>query len=197
MTAAVPLLLGAVAVGLGGCAALTGSSSVPTFDLTAPREFPRHAGGGRGQLVVNEPGALAILDTDRIVVRPGGGQVAQLAGAQWADRLPKLLQARIVQSFENANRLRAVGRPGDRISADYQLVIDVRSFNLTAASAASAEVEISAKIVQDRTGRVMAARVFRASVPAASSEGAEAVRAIDEAFNRVAVELVVWASRAV
>lgn len=191
------LLLGGLAAGLGGCGSLLGSSAMPTFDLTAPRDFPPHGGGGRGQLVVNEPGALAILDTDRIVVRPGDGQVAQLAGAQWSDRLPKLLQARIVQSFENANRLRAIGRPGDRISADYQLVIDVRSFNLTAASSATADVEISAKIVQDRTGRVLAARVFRASVPAASTEGVEAVRAIDAAFNRVAVELVLWASRVV
>jgi cholesterol transport system auxiliary component len=181
---------------LGALLAGCGSSAIPTYDLTAPQQFPR-AGGGRGQLVVAEPAALAVLDTDRIVVRPGGGQVAQLGGAQWSDRLPKLLQARVVQAFENANRQRAVGKPGDRISADYQLVIDIRAFNLSAATSPTGEVELSAKIIADRAGRIVAARVFRASVPAGASEGPEAVRAIDEAFGRVATELVIWAGRAV
>jgi cholesterol transport system auxiliary component len=181
-----------LALALAGCAT---STPVPTFDLTAPRNFPPHRGGTRGQLIVPEPTALAILDTERIVVRPGGDQVAQLSGAQWADRLPKLLQSRIVQAFENANRLRAVGRPGERIVADYQLVVDVRQFNLTVGSGAHAEVELSAKIVADRSGRIVAAEVFRASVPAQASEGDAAVHAIDVAFDRVATDMVLWAAR--
>lgn len=174
-----------------------GSSALPTYDLTAPEAPARFGRGGRGQLIVAEPAALAILDTDRVVIRPARGQVAQLAGAQWSDRLPKLMQARVVQSLENANRLRGVGRPGDRIAADYQLVMDVRAFNIAITSEPVAEVEISAKIIADRAGRIVSARVFRASVPAASAEGPEAVRAIDEAFGRVVSEMVAWASRVV
>jgi cholesterol transport system auxiliary component len=187
---------GRVAVGAVPALALAGclSMPIPTYDLTAPREFPPHRGGWRGQLVVPEPTALAILDTERIVVRPGGDQVAQLSGAQWIDRLPKLLQSRIVQAFENANRLRAVGRPNDRIVADYQLVVDVRHFNLTVGGEARAEVELSAKIVADRAGRIVAAQVFRATVPAGASEGDAAVRAIDAAFSHVVTDMVVWAS---
>jgi len=182
-----------LALGLAAC----GSAAVPTYDLTAPRAFPPHRGAARGQLLVVEPAALALLDTDRILVRPGGGQMAQLGGAQWSDRLPKLLQSRLVQAFENANRVRAVGRPGDRIVADYQLVVDVRAFNVTIGSAPTAEVELSAKIIADRAGRIVGARVFRATIPAGTGEGGDAVRAIDEAFGRVATELVLWAARLV
>ena len=60
-----------------------------------------------------------------------------------------------------------------------------------------AEVEISAKVVTDRGGRVLAAKVFRASVPAASTEGPDAVSALDEAFQRVITDLVAWASHVV
>lgn len=167
---------------------------VPTFDLTAPRDFPRH-GGGRGILIVNEPTALSILDTDKIVARPGGGQIGTLAGAQWSDRLPKLLQARLVQSFENANRLRGVGRPGEKVSPDYQLVTEVRGFHLALGASPVAEVELSVKIIADRAGRIVAARIFRSTVPSPSTDGPTAAMAIDEAFQRTATDIVVWASR--
>ncbi len=180
---------------LAGCAT---SKAPPTFDLMAATAFPRHGGGPRGQLIVSEPTALAILDSEKIVVRPAKGELGYLGGAQWSDRLPKLLQARITQSFENANRLKAVGRPGERLTADYSLVTDVRAFGIALAdNGVFAEVEISAKIVVDKSGRIISGRVFRASVPAASSEPAAAAMALDEAFRRVVVDLVLWAAHGV
>lgn len=187
-------LIALMALAAAGCSSLMPASPVPTFDLTAPRDLPRH-GGGRGILIVNEPSALAILDTDKIVVRPGGGQIGTLSGAQWSDRLPKLLQSRLVQSFENANRLRAVGRPGEKVNPDYQLVTEIRGFHLALAGGPAGEVELSVKIVADRTGRILAARVFRTSVPAASTDGPVAATAIDQAFGRAATDIVLWASR--
>ena len=41
------------------------------------------------------------------------------------------------------------------------------------------------------------ARVFRAVVPAAATEGPGAVAALNDAFVKVAREIVVWAARAV
>lgn len=175
---------------VGGCA----KAPPPTYELFAADLFPRHTGNPRGQMIVPEPTALAVLDTDRVLVRLAGGETAQLGNAQWEDRLPKLLQSRIVQSFENGHRLRAVGKPGDKLAADYQLIVDVRSFQI-AAETATAEVEIVAKIVRDRTGRIDAARAFKVSVPAASTEGPQAIAAINQAFNQVVTQLVLWAAR--
>jgi len=182
---------------LAACAGgMLGSGAPPTYDLTAPHVA--HAGSkSRGQLVVSEPTALSVLDSDRIVVRSAGDQVAHLANAQWSDRLPKLLQTRIVQAFEDASRLRAVGTPDERVSADYQLVTDVRAFEISVVSAPMAQVEISAKVVSDHGGRIVAARVFRASIPAHSSEGQDAAVALDEAFHQVTNDLVLWASKLV
>lgn len=187
----------AVMVAVAGCAGF-GSQAPPTFDLHAARAFPRHSGPPRGQLIIGEPTALAILDSEKIVVRPAQGELGYLGGAQWSDRLPKLLQARIVQSFENASRLRAVGRPGERLTADFSLVTDVRAFQVAIAdNGVFAEVEISAKVVVDKSGRIVSGRVFRATVAAASSEPTAAVLALDEAFRRVVVDLVLWAVRGV
>jgi cholesterol transport system auxiliary component len=188
------VLVPALASMLAGCSGLGSKAPPPTYELFAARDFPRHAGGGRGQLIVQEPTALSALDSDRIMVQLADGGIAQLPNAQWEDRLPKLLQARIVQSFENGHRLRTVGRPGDRLVADYQLVSDIRAFQISAVNG-TAEVEIAAKIVRDRTGRIGPARVFKVSVPADSTEGPAAVAALNAAFARAATQMVVWASR--
>jgi cholesterol transport system auxiliary component len=183
-----------LAVSLGGCASIgLGQGSATAYDLAAAKDFPHRTARPRGQLVIVEPTMLAPLDGERILVRPGPGQAAQLADAQWEDRLPRLLQARLVESFENANRLRAVGKPGDKIAGDFVLITDVRAFEISAVDG-TAVVEIAAKIVRDGSGRIVAARIIRATVPAQATQGAGAVAALNEAFVQAATQLVLWAA---
>ncbi|WP_248310221.1 ABC-type transport auxiliary lipoprotein family protein [Bosea sp. 117] len=184
-----------LAVSLGGCAALLGggSKAVPTFDLSAPSGFTASR-AGRGQLVVGGPTALAVFDTERIVVEPAPGQVAYLSDAQWSDRLPALFQARLLESFENGNRARSVARAGAGVTADYSLMTDIRTFGLQTYQGTEAVVEVSAKVVDDRSGRILAAEVFRARAPASGTSGAEATRALDEASDQVFIAIVKWAS---
>ena len=186
----------------GACAALlalgrcsSGRSSVPRgYDLQAPTTFPARAGSVRGQLLVVEPKAIASLDTERIAVRGPGGAFSYLSDGAWADRLPKLLQARIIQSFENANRLRSVGRPGDRLASDWQLLVDVRSFELAATGANEVVVELSVKLVNDRSGRILAGRVFSARMPSAGTDAANVARAFNDAGGKVMADIVIWAT---
>jgi cholesterol transport system auxiliary component len=173
-----------------------GKDAMPAFSLNAPQAVPR-SGPIRGQLVVPEPTAVSVLESERIVVRPAPGQIATLGGAQWSDRLPKLLQARIIETFENASRLRSVGRPADGITSDYQLVIDVRAFQLSVTPEPAGEVEIAAKIVSGTRGRIIAGRVFHARTPAAATDGPEAVAAIEASFQNVAMQLVNWVGRVI
>nr|WP_281502935.1 ABC-type transport auxiliary lipoprotein family protein [Ancylobacter crimeensis] len=188
------MVLGLAATGLGGCAALLGGNqAVPTFDLSAPRAVPVERTGVR-VLVISDPTSLAVLNTEKIVVEPQPGQVAYLGNAQWSDRLPPLFQARLIETFENSSRARSVARPGDRVTADYVLLTDIRSFGLQTFASPEAVVEVSAKIVDDRAGRIVAAKVFTGRAPAGSSSGAEATRALDAASDQVFIELVKWAS---
>ncbi len=180
----------------GGLGSLVTASPKTAYGLTAAKDFPRQPGRGRGQLVIAEPSALGPLDGEKILVRPQPGEAAALGDAQWEDRLPKLVQARLVQSFENANRLRSVGRPGDKIATDFALITDLRSFEVSAADG-TAVVEIAAKIVNERSGRIVAARVLRATVPATTMQGAGAVAALNDAFAQVATQIVLWAAKVV
>lgn len=178
-------LLGLLAV--AGC----GSSGSPpaTFDLTLP-PGKSSSTPGRQQIIVNDPTALQPLDSDRILVTSGPA-VSYLGGAQWSDRLPRLVQARIVQTFENTGR--TVGRPGNGVSADYQVDSDIRAFGIST-EGSEAVVEISAKIINARDGRIVAARVFRAATPVAAVNGKDAPPAIDQTATKVFGELVRWVS---
>ena len=172
--------------GLAGC----GGSPPATFDLTAP---VAGIGGraARGQIVVTEPNAISPVDGDRIVVRTGPEAVAFLSGAQWAERLPRLVQTRLIQTFENGRSLRSVGRPGDKMVADSSLNSEIRRFEINVMTGL-AEVEVSAKLVGERSGRIIAAKIFSAQSPGSASDGAAAASALDAALSQVLRQIVVW-----
>jgi cholesterol transport system auxiliary component len=186
------VLLTACALALGGCA---GSKPPQTFDLTVPARLQRSSGGFSGNLVVPEPAAIGTLDSQRIVVKPTPGEVTYLPNAQWSDRLPKLVQSKIIAAYENASRLKSVGRPGDRLTVDFQLVSELRAFEIDAASG-QARVELTAKVVDDKAGKIVAAEVFSARAPVpAPLDGPSASRALDVALGQVLAQLVGWSGR--
>ena len=177
------VLLGLTAL-LQGCG---GGVAPETFDLSAPTFAGQRT--PRGQLVVAEPTAVLPEDSDRVVIRTGPESVAYLTGAQWADRLPRLLQTRLIASFENAHALARVGRPG--ISADDTLSSEIRRFEIDVTKA-EAVVELSVKLVSDRSGRIRAARLFTAAVPAPSKGPAAMTAALDRALADVLRQTVAW-----
>lgn len=189
------LLKRTLAVALLGVAAAGCSSGSPvtTFDLTAPKLGPRFGGAARGQIVVSEPTAIQTLEADRILVKDASGTVSYLGGAQWADRLPKLIQARLINTFENSSRLKAVSRPGERVSPDYLLSTEIRAFQINT-PAGEAFVELSARLVHDRSGRIASAKVFSSRVPVGKVEAGAAAQALDQALSKVLVDTVRWTS---
>src|SRR5690606_10527490 len=105
---------------LAGCAALPGGGPAPldTFDLTTVSVDASAQRRARTQVLVAEPGALRILDSENIVIRPSAGSVEFLRGAQWADRLPRIVQARLVEALQATGRLGGVGKPGEGLAID-------------------------------------------------------------------------------
>jgi cholesterol transport system auxiliary component len=134
------------------------------------------------------PDATLPANSDRIVVRADPQSVAYLSGAQWADKLPSLIQSRLIESFQNAHLLRAVGRPG--ILADFSLQTSIRRFEFDAARG-EATVEISAQIL-GQSGRIIAGRLFSGTVPVVSADSSAVAAALDAALAKVMREIVIW-----
>ena len=163
-----------------------------TFDLTAPRTVEAEPVRGGTQILIAEPDAVQALDTRDIVVETAPFTIQYLAASQWGDRLPRLVQRRLAESFDRADRLSGVGLPGQGLAIDYQIVSDIRSFGIDIPHAA-AEVEIVVKLLDDRNGIVRADRRFSATVPVSRSGTPDAyVRALNLAFTQVAGDIVAW-----
>jgi cholesterol transport system auxiliary component len=75
-----------------------------------------------GQVLVGEPAAVQALSAQQILVRDETGTISFLGQSQWADNLPRLVQARLIQTFENASNLKGVARPSSGAVADVQLI---------------------------------------------------------------------------
>ncbi|MBR0555268.1 membrane integrity-associated transporter subunit PqiC [Ciceribacter sp. L1K23] len=173
---------------LSGCG--TGAKN-DTFDLSAAAIEASSSARSR-QLLVPDPTALKVLDSEQVVVRLSGSEVQYLSGAQWSDSLPKVVQAKLVETFENTGRLGGVGKPGQGLAIDYQLVTDIRAFEIDTNGADRAIVEISVKLLNDRNGTVKAQQVFRATVPASGTQNPAYIAALDRAFGQVSAQIVSW-----
>ena len=173
----------------GLLAAACGGSAPETFDLSAASVPEVHK--LRAQIAIREPLTSLDLDSQRILVRTSPETVAYLTGAQWSDRLPTLIQTRLVQTFQNAHLLGSVGRAGAGFSSNYSLELDVRAFELDAKSV-QANVDIAAKIVDDRGGRIVASRIFKMQVPSAGTGGAQASVALNAALSAVMTQIVAF-----
>ena len=175
-----------------------GDKSQPksTYDLEAATDFPDLKKSIGAQMVVSDPTALLAFDTQKVLVRTAQDMLSSLENAEWADNLPKLFQAKVVQSFENAEQLNNVSRPLDQLNAGYKLELNIRHFELRLAPQPTALVEFSARILGDN-GEVKDARIFSVSSPAEGAQAGPAIKALKEAFLKAAQELVVWTVNAI
>ena len=107
--------------------------------------------------------------------------------------MPRVLQAKAIEAFEKSKRAHAVGRPGEGLAIDYQLLVNVRAFEYrTDSTGGSAYIEISVKVMDDRRGRIVATKVFTGSAPVAKDNATAVVAGVDEALANVLVSLVRW-----
>ncbi len=185
---------------LAGLERLTGGgakkASGHVFDLVAPRVFPPLPKIPQGQMLVPEPDILGKLFNDEIQVIAAAGTPAPGFEAKWPDTLSRVMQSRIIQSFENASYLKAMGRQSEGLVVNYQLIVDVRSFQVSASPTPVAEIQFSAKIVGEN-GQILGARLFQTSVPASVQDEASVAASLNEAFGKAMTDLVVWTCKTI
>jgi phospholipid/cholesterol/gamma-HCH transport system substrate-binding protein len=165
-----------------------------TYDLRAPQDIGPAAKTIKGQLAVPEPSAVAMLETQRMLFSPVK-DYPDFADFLWADSIPKLLQAKLIESFENYDIAHAPLRVADLGQTDFQLLIDVRRFRIAIDSEPAAEVGLSARIV-DKNGKVIASRLFEGSQKFDKVEPAAAVAAFNDAFGKMAKDMIAWTVQA-
>ena len=166
-----------------------------TYDLRAPQDLGPANKTIKGQLAIPEPTAVAMLETQRFLFEPAQDYPG-FADVLWADSIPKLLQARLIESFENYDIAHAPLRVADIGQPDFQLLIDVRRFRIATDSEPAAEIGLSARHRrQGRQGRSRRA-CSRIAEKFDKLEPPAAAAAFNDAFGRIAKEMIVWTVQA-
>lgn len=161
-----------------------------TYDLRAPRQLDLPNKTISGQFAIPEPTAVTMLQTQRFLFSPAT-EVEGFANSMWADSIPRLLQARLIESFENHDIAHAPLRSADVGQVDFQLVIDVRRFRIATESGPAVEIGLSVRIV-DKDGKMTAARLFDEEEKLKALDPPAAVAAFEAAFARLAKNVIAW-----
>lgn len=180
---------------VAGLERMTGGGATPAqkvvYDLRAAHAFS-HASSKtlKGKLVIPEPTAVALLDTQRFLFSPTKDYPG-FADVMWADSIPKLLQAKLLESFENYDIVHAPLRPMDEVQADYQLLIDIRRFQVMSDPEPVVDIGLSARIL-NKDGKVIASRIFQETQKLDKIEPPAVATAFNDAFGRIAKDLITW-----
>jgi phospholipid/cholesterol/gamma-HCH transport system substrate-binding protein len=172
-----------------------GEAAIPKtiYDLKIPHDFASPKKPLNEQLVMPTPTAILQLDTQRFLLAPNK-DLPGFSNAQWADSIPKMLQVKLIQSFENYDVAHAPLR-SDNPGGNFQLLVDVRSFQINTDDELTAEIGFSARIL-NKDGQVVASRLFQQRKKLDKPDPASAVAAFNDAFANAATDLITWTAGA-
>ena len=174
-----------------------GSAPAPppiSYNLSAPAFLETETPAGKTlstQIALPEPTALVAYETQKVLVAPSRNELKPLEVGQWADSVPRLVQDKMVDSLENAG-FAHVAKAMDGFTPDIQLLLEIRSFEIVVGQPPRARIEIHAKWL-GADGKIAGQRSFEATAPVSVVDGPAGAAALNEAFQTIARELVVWA----
>lgn len=180
-----------------GCSPLKLPGPPPDlYNLTPKSTFSEDLPEIDKQLTIEEPLASGGLDNNRIALHPHSTRIKYFANARWSERAPKMLQTLLVESFENANKIVAVGRQSIGLRSDYTLKTELREFQAehdTEAKTFIVRVRINAKLVQQPKRIIVGSHSFEHTVEIPENSGMDSIIiAFDQAAGRVLKKLVEW-----
>lgn len=177
------------------CSILPSSGPVPDlYTLTAAHPTPVGTAVD-WPLAVEEPVPAGGLATDRIAVRPSALELRYYSKVRWAERVPRMVQTLLVQSFQDSGAFLAVTRQPIGIHRGFSVRTDLRAFEVESFAAGQAplvHVAITAQLVALPREDIVAARTFEARRVAQDREMVAVVGAFDDGMEAVLGEILAW-----
>ena len=138
------------------------------------------------QLAAELPVVLTGLDTSRIALQRSPTTFEYYARARWTDRAPAMVQTLIIESFQNSERIVAVGREAAGLRADFILRTELREFQAeySALGPPKAHVWIDATLVSSPNRIIVGTHHVDHVVDTAADRMAAIVETFDQALGK-------------
>jgi cholesterol transport system auxiliary component len=200
--------MAALGGGVSGCIdiPIANDKAPRLYVLTPKSTFPANLEKVDWQLLVDAPVSPAGLNTARIALQDSPIELRYFGNASWTDFAPKMVQALIIESFENSGRIVSVGREQIGLRADFLLKTELREFQAEyeeripdgakalgpTASPPWARVRINAKLVQMPQREIIAHQTFERRIRAKANTMSDIIDAFDESLGKTLKSRVVW-----
>jgi cholesterol transport system auxiliary component len=189
-------LAGALAGVLASCEVVVpGRGPLPDlYRLTPKSTFATDLPTVEWQLLLEPALTNASIDTTRIGLQRSSTSVEYYARSSWSDRAPQMIQTLMIESFENTERIIAVGRDSVALRADYILKTDLREFQAEYMTGPNPSIHVTmiARLVKMPRRAIIGAKKFEAVVEARSDTMEAIIAAFDQALGKVLKRLVEW-----
>jgi cholesterol transport system auxiliary component len=184
---------------LAGCGILPKQETLALYDPTPQQMTFEHTADSawpqvNWQLQISRPYADTMHDSARILVRPQPGELQVYKGAAWTQPAPDIVLDALVRAFADSGRLAGVARRGEGVSAQYELLLDLRRFESDYGDGATpnARIELGARLVHNADNRVVASRVFDVTTPADGTAVSQINRAFEQCLGDATAQLIGW-----
>ncbi|MEA1938449.1 MAG: ABC-type transport auxiliary lipoprotein family protein, partial [Pseudomonadota bacterium] len=176
---------------LAGCVPIGGMMTrTDLYRLNAASDFPGDLPDIADHLLIEPTAAPAGIDTPRIALSTSPNRLDYFAGRAWTNRAAPMVQALLVESFENSGHIHAVGRDSVALRADYAIKNELRAFQVEydgdlSDPAPKARVRLSVKLICMDRRRIIDSTVFESIVSAKSTRFDHVIIAFDAALETV------------
>lgn len=194
---------------LSGCSVqLPGTGAPPQLYVLTPKStYPADLKPVEWQLLIELPTSPAGLDSPRIAVSYSPIELDYFARSNWTDRAPRMIQRLLVESFENSERIVAVGTDAVGLRSDFLLKTEIREFQAEyregggagaspdspgVSAAPVVRVRLGVKLVRMPRRVIAASASFEAVIPADSNTMQGIITSFDEALGDAMQDVVVW-----
>ena len=142
------LALAAVLLPLAGCGVLPKREPIALYRPEAVVATDPAWPQANWQLRIARPYADDAHDSARILVRPQPGELQVYKGAAWTQPAPDLVLDTLLRAFDDSGRVAGVGRRGEGVGADYELLLDLRRFEADAPADGTAVAAVDRAFAQ-------------------------------------------------
>ncbi len=181
---------------LAACEAIVpGRGPLPDlYRLTPKSTFATDLPTVEWQLLLEPALTNASIDTTRIGLQRRATSVEYYARAGWSDRAPQMIQTLMIESFENSDRIVAVGRDSIALRADYILKTDLREFQAEYMTGPNPRIHVTliARLVKMPRRAIVGTKKFEAVIEARADTMEAIIDAFDNALGKVLKRLVEW-----
>ncbi|MBN9344008.1 MAG: hypothetical protein BGO76_08270 [Caedibacter sp. 38-128] len=185
---------------LAGCVSVLPEEPEPSKKIVLTPQLSKKIVGNNisSALIVDKPFMLESLDSTRVKIilqdKSGVALSEFIAGVEWCDRLPALLQEVLITLYEKTGKFTAVGQAEEQFYAAHRLHLTITHFEVVKEADSSMKVVIgfSAKLINSQRRIVVAQKNFFQKF-AVKEEGLQGImKAFERATSVTFSEMIQW-----